>query len=98
MPRSWAKPATAFWASRIAKSRRCRAKTTTKTERILAFGDIAAAYRIVDRLGMAIEPVQTVFGKTNLRPTGQRGLFAFFRVGAKVVIPEAVQVLAVKNE
>ncbi len=73
-------------------------KITTKTERVLAFGDIASAYRIVDRLGMAIEVVPTVFGKTNLRPTGQRGLFAYFRVGAKVQIPEAVQVLAVKNE
>ncbi len=63
-------------------------KITTKTERVLAFGDIASAYRIVDRIGMAIEVVPTVFGKTNLRPTGQRGLFAYFRVGAKVQIPK----------
>lgn len=31
-------------------------------------------------------------------PTGDRGLIAWFRVGATVIVPEAVQVLAVKDE
>ncbi|MGH2976015.1 MAG: phage major capsid protein [Solirubrobacterales bacterium] len=70
-------------------------KTTTKKERVLAYGDIASAYRIVDRIGMAVEPVPLVL-KEGV-PTGERGLFAYFRVGAKVIIPEAVQVLAVKE-
>jgi predicted phage gp36 major capsid-like protein len=30
-------------------------------------------------------------------PTGQRGLFAFFRVGSKVIVPEALRVLVVKE-
>jgi HK97 family phage major capsid protein len=72
------------------------AKLTTKKERVLAYGDVAAAYRIVDRLGLTVEPVPLVT-KEGI-PTGQRGLYAYFRVGAEVIIPEAVQVLAVKDE
>lgn len=72
------------------------AKTTTKNEKVLAYGDIGSAYRIVDRLGLTVEPVAHVFGE-NQRPTGQRGLFAWFRVGAKVVIGDAVQVLKIKE-
>jgi HK97 family phage major capsid protein len=71
-------------------------KVTTKKERVLAYGDIASAYRVVDRIGLSVEPVPLVT-KEGV-PTGQRGLYAWFRVGAKVIVPEAVQVLAVKNE
>jgi predicted phage gp36 major capsid-like protein len=71
-------------------------KTTTKKERVLAYADVAAGYRIVDRLGLTVEVVQHVFGE-NQRPLGQRGLYAYFRVGAEVVVPGAVQVLMVKE-
>jgi HK97 family phage major capsid protein len=71
------------------------AKVTTKLEKVLAYGDIASAFRIVDRIGMTVEPVPLVT-KEGV-PTGQRGLFAYFRVGSKVIIPEAVQVLKVKE-
>jgi HK97 family phage major capsid protein len=71
-------------------------KTTTKKERVLAYADVAAGYRIVDRLGLTVEQVQHVFG-ANQRPTGERGLYAYFRVGADLVVPEAVQVLVVKE-
>jgi HK97 family phage major capsid protein len=42
---------------------------------------------IVDRMGTSIEVVQNVFG-TNHRPTGQRGLYMHFRVGADCLIPD----------
>lgn len=71
------------------------AKVTTKLEKVLAYGDIASAFRIVDRIGMVVEPVPLVL-KEGV-PTGQRGLFAYFRVGSRVIIPEAVQVLKVKE-
>ena len=71
-------------------------KTTTKKERVLAYGDVASGYRIVDRLGLTVEVVQHVFG-ANQRPTGERGLYAYFRVGADLVVPEAIQVLVVKE-
>lgn len=72
------------------------AKHTTKKERVLAYGDIGAGYRIVDRLGLTVEVVQHVFGAAQ-RPTGQRGLYCYFRVGGDLVVPEAVQVLVVKE-
>jgi HK97 family phage major capsid protein len=37
---------------------------------------------IAQRAGMSVEPVQHLFGLTNNRPTGQRGLFAWARVGS----------------
>ncbi|HEX5374677.1 MAG TPA: phage major capsid protein [Solirubrobacterales bacterium] len=70
-------------------------KTTTAGEKVLAYGDIASAYRIVDRIGLTVVPVPVVFGE-NRRPTGQAGLYAYFRVGAKVTVPSALQVLKVK--
>lgn len=71
-------------------------KSTTKKERVLAYGDVASAFRIVDRIGMSVELVPLVFGEEGA-PSGQRGLYAWFRVGSKVIVPEAVQVLAVKE-
>lgn len=71
------------------------AKVTTKLEKVLAYGDIASAFRVVDRVGMTVEPVPLVL-KEGV-PTGQRGLFAYFRVGSKVIIPEAAWVLRVKE-
>ena len=50
-------------------------------------GDVSQ-YSIVDRVGTSIEVVQNVFG-TNHRPTGQRGFFVHFRVGADCLIPDA---------
>jgi HK97 family phage major capsid protein len=70
-------------------------KTTAKNERILAYGDVASAFRIVDRIGMSIEVIPHVLKEG--KPTGQRGLYCFFRVGSKVIVPEAVRVLVVKE-
>ena len=72
------------------------AKITTKTEAVLAYGDVKSAYRIVDRIGMSVELVPTVLKEG--KPTGERGLFAYYRTGAKVIAPHAVQVLKIKNE
>jgi HK97 family phage major capsid protein len=72
-------------------------KITTKNEKVLVYGDIESAYKIIDRVGMSIELAPLIFG-TGGTPTGQRGLYAHYRVGAGVVAPHAVQVLKVKNE
>jgi HK97 family phage major capsid protein len=71
------------------------AKITTKKEKPLVYGDIGSAFRIVDRLGLTVEQIPLVM-KEGV-PTGQRALYAYFRVGSEVVIPEAVQVLMVKE-
>lgn len=49
-------------------------------------------FLIVDRVGMNIELIPQVFG-ANQRPTGQRGLFAWWHNGSKVLVPNAFRVL-----
>jgi HK97 family phage major capsid protein len=58
---------------------------------ILALGD-PNYYLIVDRIGMTIEVVPHLFG-ANRRPTGQRGLYAYWRNTGTVVDPNAFRVL-----
>lgn len=52
-------------------------------------------YVIADRIGLDVEVVQHVMG-ANQRPTGQRGLYAYWRVGAKVISAAAFRVLIIK--
>jgi HK97 family phage major capsid protein len=68
--------------------------TFTTGQKIAVVGDYSRAFKIVDRLGMAIEIIPHLFGAAqgNL-PTGQRGLFAYWRVGAKVLDANAFRVL-----
>jgi HK97 family phage major capsid protein len=58
------------------------------------YGDIAAAFTIVDRIGLSVETVGHLFGP-NRRPTGQRGAFAYWRVGAVVTNTNAARALVV---
>jgi len=48
---------------------------------------------IVDRVGMAIEVIPHLFDVTNNMPTGQRGLYAYWRNGSKVVDANAFRTL-----
>lgn len=48
---------------------------------MLAYGDWSN-YVIYDRIGMSVELVPHLFGTGNNRPTGQRGFYAHWRVGA----------------
>ncbi len=41
---------------------------------------------------MTAEIVSHLFGATH-RPTGERGLFAYWRSGSKTVVPEALRYL-----
>lgn len=61
---------------------------------IAVYGDIRQAYRINDRIGMSIELVPHTFG-ANGRPTGNRGWFARWRVGAGMLNADAARVLNV---
>jgi HK97 family phage major capsid protein len=67
--------------------------TFTTGEKIGVIGDFNY-YKIIDRIGMTIETIPHIFGAAqgNL-PTGQRGLFAYWRVGAKVLHANAFRVL-----
>ena len=49
-------------------------------------------FLIVDRVGMSVELVPHIFG-ANQRPTGQRGIWAYWRNGSKVLVPGAFRKL-----
>jgi HK97 family phage major capsid protein len=68
------------------------ANVATAGSKVIIAGDFQAAFTIADRIGMTVELVPTLFGPTQ-RPTGQRGLLAFWRTGSKVVVPEALRYL-----
>ena len=68
--------------------------STTGTKLIVG-GDWATAYRVVNRLGMSAEIVAHLVG-TNHRPTGQRGIFCWWRTGAAVTGANALRYLEVK--
>lgn len=57
--------------------------TTATAVKFLLLGDFSR-FVIVDRVGLDVEVIQHLVG-TNHRPTGQRGLYAYFRNGSKVV-------------
>jgi len=61
----------------------------------LIFGDLAAGYYIVDRVGLNIELIPHLFHTDNNRPSGQRGFYAWFRTGAEVVNVNAIKMLSI---
>jgi HK97 family phage major capsid protein len=62
---------------------------------VLSYGDFQSAYTIVDRIGLSAELVPHLFGTANNRPTGQRGLYGYWRVGAVVTNSNAVRSLKI---
>jgi HK97 family phage major capsid protein len=68
--------------------------TVAAGNEILVFGDFEY-FLIVDRIGMTVETVPHLFG-ANRRPTGQRGLFAYWRNNSKVLSANAFRTLKVK--
>ena len=64
----------------------------TGTEPLLVVGDFRG-YVVAQRAGMTVELVPMLFDVTNNLPTGQRGWFAWARVGAGVVNPNAFRLL-----
>ena len=71
------------------------ASTTTTGTKLLIAGDFRTAYTIVDRLGMTAELIPHLFGASNRYPTGQRGLYCYWRTGADVVAVNALRYLEV---
>jgi HK97 family phage major capsid protein len=65
----------------------------TEANYALLFGNFEQ-YVIADRVGMSVEFIPHLFG-ANRRPTGQRGWYAYYRVGADVVDTGAFKVLNV---
>jgi HK97 family phage major capsid protein len=64
----------------------------TGTQELVVAGNWQG-FLVAQRAGMNIEFVPMLFDVTNNRPTGQRGWFAWARVGSDVVDPTAFQLL-----
>lgn len=65
---------------------------TTGAANIAVVGDFSA-YKIARRQGMEVELVPQLFHTSNNRPSGQRGWFAYARIGGNVVNNSAFQIL-----
>lgn len=65
--------------------------TAAQSNYVLIYGDFSN-YVIADRVGMTVEFIPHLVG-TNRRPTGQRGWYAFYRVGADSVNDGAFRML-----
>lgn len=66
----------------------------TDTHRVLVLGDFRW-YWIVDRVGFSMELVPHLFATANNLPSGQRGVFAWWRNGADSVLDRAFRQLLV---
>jgi HK97 family phage major capsid protein len=67
------------------------ATVTTTGTKFLLYGDFSR-FVIVDRIGLQVELIPHLVG-TNPRPTGQRGLYSFWRNSSKVIDANAFRVL-----
>lgn len=63
---------------------------------IAVFGDFRN-YVIADRIGMTVEFIPHLFHTANNRPSGQRGWYAYYRVGADSVNDGAFRMLNVET-
>jgi HK97 family phage major capsid protein len=65
--------------------------TITNAVKMAVFGDFSR-YMIVDRVGLTVDFIPHLFGASQ-RPTGQRGLYCYWRNGAKVLDANAFRAL-----
>lgn len=70
--------------------------TGAVSNNILVYGDFEN-YVIADRVGMTIEFIPHLFHTTSNRPSGQRGWYAYYRVGADSVNDGAFRMLDVES-
>jgi HK97 family phage major capsid protein len=64
------------------------------TNLMLLFGDFNN-YVIADRIGMTVELIPHLFATGSNRPSGSRGIYAYYRVGADSVNDTAFELLDV---
>jgi HK97 family phage major capsid protein len=65
----------------------------TATAKLMIFGDFRRYFLIVDRIGLTVEVVPHIFGATNQRPIGSRGMFAYWRNTSRVLSTAAFKTL-----
>jgi len=68
------------------------ASTVTTGSKAIIMGDFSH-YLIADRVGLSIELIPHMFATANNRPSGQRGLYCYWRNGAGVLSTNAFRTL-----
>jgi HK97 family phage major capsid protein len=66
--------------------------TVVNATKIMLLGDFSY-FKIIDRVGMTVELIPHLFGATNRFPVGQRGFYAYWRNGSKVIDAAAFRAL-----
>jgi HK97 family phage major capsid protein len=69
---------------------------TVTGARVMVAGSFRDGYKIIDRMGASAEIIPHIFDVTNNMPTGERGIYFWWRTGAGVVVPNALRYLEVK--
>ena len=67
--------------------------SVTTGQKVLILGDFARYYLIADRIGLNLEYIPHLFHTSNNRPSGSRGIYAYWRTGANVLSTAAFKVL-----
>ena len=62
---------------------------------VLAVGAFNTGFVIADRIGLQVEMIPHLFATGSNRPSGQRGIFAFFRMGSDSVSDGSFAILNV---
>lgn len=68
------------------------ASSVTTGSKAIIFGDFSY-YVIADRVGLSVELIPHMFATANNRPSGQRGLYAYWRNGAGAISTNAFRTL-----
>jgi HK97 family phage major capsid protein len=66
--------------------------TVVNATKIMLLGDFSY-FKIIDRVGMTVELIPHLFGATSRYPVGQRGFYAYWRNGSKVIDAAAFRAL-----
>lgn len=69
--------------------------THASGDKVIILGDFGRGFLIVDRLGMSTEIAPHIFDQATGRPTGQRGLIAFWRNNSRVLVDNAFRLMKV---
>ena len=67
--------------------------TLTTGQKVLVLGDFSRYFLIADRVGLNLEYIPHLFHTSNNRPSGSRGIYAYWRTGSNVLSTAAFKVL-----
>lgn len=72
--------------------------TSTSADNFLVIAGDWTKYVIVDRIGLSVEFIPHLFATGSNRPSGQRGWYAYWRVGADSILDTAFSMLSIPTQ